>query len=104
MLKKYLKFTRDLEGYVTITTEAANQMMGPNAALSDWINSFVQQQQQQQQQQPNWIDVYIKTVLVTFSQNLALLRKVINFRQEPLKSESKLLLDKIRESEKQSLL
>jgi hypothetical protein len=80
-------------------------MMGPNAALSDWINSFVQQQQQQQQQQqPNWKDVYIKTVLVTFSQNLALLRKVINFRQEPLKSESKLLLDKIRESEKQSLL
>ena len=78
-------------------------MMGPNAALSDWINSFVQQQQQQQQQ-PNWKDVYIKTVLVTFSQNLALLRKVINFRQEPLKSESKLWLDKIRESEKQSLL
>ena len=55
-------------------------MMGPNAALSDWINSFVQQQQQQQQ--PNWKDVYIKTVLVTFSQNLALLRKVINYRQD----------------------
>jgi hypothetical protein len=95
-LKKYLKFTRDLEGYVTITTEAANQMMGPNAALSDWINSFVQQQQQQS----NWKDVYVKTVHITFAQNLALLRKVITFRQEPLKPEAKLLLDKIRESEK----
>lgn len=42
-LKKYLKFTRDLEGYAEITTQATEQLGAPEiSSLREWVNSVAQ--------------------------------------------------------------
>lgn len=101
-LKKYMKFSRDLEGYISITTQAADKMIGPDGSMGQWINSVVLQQQQQQPFNYDCKAFFVETILSSYSSSASALGQMLKF-YPTISSSADVIRDGIIESQQKSL-
>ncbi len=105
ILRAYLKFSRDVEGYVAITNAVSQRLM-PEGTIQDWVNSFTLDKQRQISCYDtfgyNCKELYINTVVESVENDMRVLQGLTQFGRT-LEPVSQAMLAVIKEGEQKCL-